>query len=145
MAGLPDALYQSDCAVILFSVMTIRASFPCPKCKHSKSIVKNTGSDDGGLTRQRKCLSCGYQFFTFQEPEYLLGRDTYIKWATGKPIASTTEQTMPDPVLNRNPDGSITICLGDIRGTVGSDHLIEPKLHQLQQSWLQRFNDRSSS
>jgi len=140
MAQLPGILRQSGCAVILFSVMTSRASFPCPKCKHSKSIVKNTGNDDSGLTRQRQCLSCGYQFFTFQEPEYLLGRNTHIKWGTGKPIAFNGELPIPDPIFNRNSDGSITIWIGDVKGTVSSDHLTEPKLHQLQQAWLQKHN-----
>lgn len=41
----------------------------------------------------------------------------------------------PDPQIKRNDDGSITIWIDDISGTVSSDHLVEPKIHQIRAAW----------
>lgn len=57
--------------------------FPCPKCRGVKSRVVSTHSqDDGVRVRARKCLECGHRWFTAQDPEYLVRRDS-ISWTGG--------------------------------------------------------------
>jgi hypothetical protein len=52
--------------------------------------------------------------------------------AMNKPSGSPT----PNPKIRTHPDdGSIQITVGEFRGTVSSMHLIEPKVHQLQDYW----------
>lgn len=38
----------------------------------------------------------------------------------------------------RNADGSITICVGDVCGTVSSDYLTVPKINQLRAAWFRK-------
>ena len=48
---------------------------------------------------------------------------------------------IPPTQTFRHDDGSIEVRVGDVIGTVSSDHLIEPKTHQLQAAWL-KLHDR---
>ena len=54
--------------------------FPCPKCKQPGTKVRITGeNDDGIITRKRWCPHCGHNFFTAQEPEWVIPSHQ-IKW-----------------------------------------------------------------
>lgn len=73
---------------------------PCPKCRHPLSKVLRTGEDDDGIvTRERRCPSCGYQWFTAQEPEWIVPR-AEVRWPDGKP----RWQEKTDPAT---PTGSV--------------------------------------
>lgn len=48
---------------------------------------------------------------------------------------------IPPTQTFRHDDGSIEVRVGDVIGTVSSDHLVEPKAHQLQAAWL-RLHDQ---
>jgi hypothetical protein len=48
--------------------------------------------------------------------------------------------SLPHPIYTYTEDGMIEIRLGDIIGTVSSDHLKQPKLHQLQVAWLRKHH-----
>jgi hypothetical protein len=41
----------------------------------------------------------------------------------------------PNPKILTLPDGTVQITVGEFRGHVSSMHLIEPKVHQLQDYW----------
>jgi len=59
--------------------------FPCPKCRHPVSKVLRTGEDDTGIiTRERRCPCCDHQWFTAQEPEWIVPRSE-VRWPGGKP------------------------------------------------------------
>ena len=51
------------------------------------------------------------------------------------------EPKTPEPVIIYMPDGTVEIRVGELIGYVTSDHLKEPKLHQLQQAWLRKHHD----
>ena len=42
---------------------------PCPNCESRMSFVVSTGNGEEGIVRRRKCNSCGYRWYTFQEHE----------------------------------------------------------------------------
>ena len=51
------------------------------------------------------------------------------------------EPKTPEPIITYMPDGTVEIRVGELIGYVTSDHLKEPKLHQLQQAWLRKHHD----
>ena len=65
----------------------LASRFPCPRCRHPGSKVLRTGeSDDGVVTRERRCSDCGHQWFTAQEPEWVVPRDEITWSALCKPL-----------------------------------------------------------
>ena len=51
-------------------------------------------------------------------------------------IKNMSEMPMPAAKIRTLDDGSVRVQVGIFVGTVSSHHLIQPKVHQLQQYWL---------
>jgi len=57
----------------------------CPKCKSKSKVVSNlTDVNSYDLVRRRKCVECGYCFYTRQKREELLDSSLRVKWGQGK-------------------------------------------------------------
>lgn len=61
--------------------------FPCPKCRALNSKVRRTGEDhDGVITRRHRCQECGHEWYTAQEPAWIVP-DHEIRWLdNSKPV-----------------------------------------------------------
>lgn len=57
--------------------------------------------------------------------------------ATTRNMANTPA---PEPVITNTEDGMVRITVGDEKGWVSSYHLVEPKVNQLIQTWLLKYN-----
>lgn len=51
----------------------------------------------------------------------------------------------PEAVVLTLEDGCVSIAVGDICGVVSSMHLVEPKINQMTQAWLEREQQKASA
>ena len=51
-------------------------------------------------------------------------------------MSNDSETPMPAAKIRTLEDGCVRIQVGIFVGTVSSHHLVEPKIHQLQQYWI---------
>ena len=72
--------------------------FPCPKCRQPGTKVRITGEGpDGVIARKRWCPHCEHNFFTAQEPEWVVRKED-VRWNVfHKPYLVTQPDTNGQP------------------------------------------------